>query len=344
LPARSEAGADQPEHEETILPFLFSRRALGAASLAVGLTGTHRPAAAADYPTRPIRLVVPYVPGGVTDNMARLLAVKLSARLGQQVVIENRAGAGGMIGTENVIRSPADGYSLLLATVTLTVYPSFNKNFTYDIHRDLAPISILSSAPYVILVGPRSPYRTLADLIRDVHANPGRLNFGSPGVGTSTHLAFEAFLSAADAKMVHVPYGGSAAVQTALLSDDVQVMFDTYTGVAGPVETGQLRALAITAKERAAFNSSIPTMTEAGLPGFTADTWFGILAPGGTPAAVTERLQQEIATVLKDPQVAESYAKQGAVVGNTPAQFAEVLVADRQRWAKVIADARIERQ
>lgn len=322
----------------------ITRRGALASCLSAAALAATRPASAAEFPTRPLRLVVPYVPGGVTDNMARLIASKLTPRLGQSVVIENRAGAGGIIGTENVIRSAPDGYSLLFATVTLTVYPSFNKQFTSDIHRDLTPITIVSSAPYVLLVKQDSPFRTLADLLAYAKANPGKLNFGSPGVGTSTHLAFEAFLVAAGAKMVHIPYGGSAAVQTALMSNDVQVMFDTYIGVAGAIEGGQARPLAVTSRERAAFNPEIPTMDEAGLKGFTADTWFGILAPARVPEAIVSRLYTEIAEVLKDPQVIENFTKQGAVVASTPAAFKETLVTDERRWAKVIADAGITPQ
>jgi tripartite-type tricarboxylate transporter receptor subunit TctC len=322
---------------------LSRRLALAGGISALAYGGGH-PARAAEFPTRPIRLVVPYVPGGVTDNMARLIASKLTPRLGQSVVIENRAGAGGIIGTDNVLRSPPDGYSLLFATVTLTVYPSFNKQFTANIHRDLAPITIVSSAPYVLLVSQSSSFKSLAELLAFAKAHPGELNFGSPGVGTSTHLAFEAFLVAAGLKMVHVPYAGSAAVQTAVLSNDVQVMLDTYIGVAGAIEAGQLRPLAVTSAERAQFNPDIPTMDEAGLKGFAVDTWFGILAPARTPAAIIGRLHEEISAVLKDPQVVENFTKQGSVVGNTPDAFAATMVADERRWAKVISDVGITPQ
>ena len=321
----------------------ISRRLMAGAGLAGGLSALIRPAAAA-FPDRPLRIVVPYVPGGVTDNMARLIAQKLTPRLGQSVVIENRAGAGGVIGTEAVIRAAPDGYSLLFATVTLTVYPSFNRNFAHDIHHALAPVTLVSSAPYVLLVGQSSPFRTLGELVAFARANPGKLNFGSPGIGTSTHLAFEAFLVAAGAKMTHVPYGGSAAVQTALLSGDVQAMFDTYIGVAGAVEAGQLRPLAVSSQERAAFNPAIPTFAEAGLPGFAADTWFAILAPGGTPRPVIDRLRAEVAAVLQDTQVVENFTKQGSIVGSTPEGLAEVMVADQRRWAQVITQAGITPQ
>lgn len=320
-----------------------SRRALAGASLAGALFALSRPVAAA-FPDRPLRIVVPYVPGGVTDNMARLIAARLSPRLGQLVTIENRAGAGGIIGTEAVIRATPDGHTLIFATVTLTVYPSFNRSFTHDIHRALAPVTLVSSAPYVLLVGQSSPFRTLDDLVAFARANPGRLNFGSPGIGTSTHLAFEAFLVAVEARMTHVPYGGSAAVQTALLSGDVQAMFDTYIGVAGAVEAGQLRPLAVSSPERATFNPAIPTFAEAGLRDFSADTWFAILAPGGTPRPVVDRLQAEIAAVLQDPQIVESFAKQGRIVGSTPERLAETMVADQRRWAQVIAQAGITPQ
>jgi tripartite-type tricarboxylate transporter receptor subunit TctC len=320
----------------------ISRRALTALPLA--LLARPAAAAAASYPDRPIRAVVPYGAGGITDQMMRLLGQKLTPRLGQPVVVENRAGAGGMIGTENIIRSEPDGYSLLFATVTLTVYPSFNRNFTYDIHRALAPVSIVASAPYVIMVAGNAPYRSLQELMEAARRKPEALNFGSPGVGTSTHLAFEAFLAAAGLKMTHIPYGGSAAAQTALLSNDIQVMIDTYGGLAGAVESGQGRALAITAATRGGFNPAIPTVAEAGLPGFTADTWFGLLAPSRTPGAVIERLHVEIVEVLKDPVVIANFSKQGTVVGSSPAQFAETLVLEQRRWAKVIADAGITPQ
>lgn len=325
------------------MPPIISRRTLLASSLAAGLWPSRQSAAAA-WPERSLRLVVPYSPGGVTDNMARLLASKLASRLNQSVVVENRAGAGGIIGTENIIRAQPDGYSLLFTTVTLSVYPSFNSNFSYDIHTALQPISTVASAPYVIMVAGRSRFHDLKGLIDHARQHPGRLNFGSPGVGTSTHLAFEAFLSAAGLKMTHVPYAGSAAVQTALLADDVQVMIDTYIGLAGTVESGQGRALAVTSPQRANFNLEIPTVAEAGGPDFGAETWFGLLAPAGTSAAIVERLWRETTSVLQDPAVVENFGRQGSVVGNTPAEFAVTLAAEQMRWAKVIADAGIEKQ
>lgn len=326
------------------MPLTLSRRDLLAPCLGAALLSSIRPAAAAEWPDRPIRAVVPYGPGGVTDNMMRLLASKLTQRLGQSVVVENRVGAGGIIGTENIIRSQPDGYSLLFATATLSVYPSFNRNFTYDIHKVFQPISIVASAPYVIMVSGNSPFRTLQDLIENARANPNKLNFGSPGVGTTTHLAFEAFLSAAGIKMTHVPYSGSAAVLTALMSSDIQVMLDTYSGLAGTVEAGQGRALAVTSAQRAAFKSDIPTVDEAGVPGFAVDTWFGLLAPARTPAAIVEKLVRELGAVLKDPVIVENFSRQGAVVGGTPDDFAKTLVTEQNRWAKVIADAGIEPQ
>jgi tripartite-type tricarboxylate transporter receptor subunit TctC len=322
------------------------RRQFCTMMIAGGALAGLNPIAAAQsgYPDRPVKIVVPYVPGGVTDTMARLLAQKLTERLKQSVIVENRPGAGGVIGTENVIRAAPDGLSLLFATATLTVYPSFEKNFTYDIEKDLKPVTIVSSAPYVILVGKDSPFRSLKDLIDYAKANPDKLNFGSPGYGTSTHLAFEAFLAAAGVKAVHIPYKGSAAVLPALTSNEVQAMMDTYIGVAGAVEAGHVRALAITADERASFAPAIPTTAEAGLPGFTVDTWFAVLAPGKTPDAIVEKLNHEIGAVLKDPQVAASFSNQGKVIGNSPAEFARTIGQDRAKWARTIAAAGIKPQ
>ncbi|CAH1690439.1 conserved hypothetical protein [Hyphomicrobiales bacterium] len=314
----------------------------GLAIIGLGLVSAA--VAAADYPKRAIRLVVPYVPGGVTDSMARLLAQKLSERVGQPVVVENKPGAGGVIGAENVIGAAPDGHSLLFGTVTLTVYPSYEKNFTYDIHKDLAPITITSNAPYVISVSKDSPFKTLDDLIQYAKANPNKLNFGSPGVGTSTHLAFEYFLKAADIKMVHVPYKGSAATLPALMSGEVQANMDTYIGIAGAVESGQIRPLAITSKERAAFNPSIPTADEAGLKNFTVDTWFGVFAPGKTPSDIVAKLNTELVEVLKDPQVVKNFTSQGSIIANSSEAFAQVLVDDEKKWAKVIEDAGLKTQ
>ena len=296
------------------------------------------------YPDRVVKIVVPYVPGGVTDTMARQLAQKLTERLGQPVIIENKPGAGGIIGTEAVINAAPDGHSLLFATATLTVYPSFEKNFTHNIETDLKPITIVSSAPYVIVVAKDSPFRTLKDLIDHGRANPGKLFFGSPGHGTSTHLAFEAFLAAAGIKAVHVPYKGSAAVLPAVMSNDVQAMMDTYIGVAGAISAGTVRALAVTAAERAAFAPSVPTMAEAGLPGFTADTWFALLAPGKTPDDIVAKLNREIGESLKTPQIAASFSNQGKVIGNSPADFARTIREDRAKWARTIKDAGIAPQ
>lgn len=296
------------------------------------------------YPDRPIKIVVPYVPGGVTDTMARQLGQKLSERLNQPVIIENKAGAGGVIGTEAVINAAPDGHTLLFATATLTVYPSFEKNFTHDIETALKPITILSSAPYVIVVPRDAPFRTLKDLIDHARANPGKLFFGSPGHGTSTHLAFEAFLAAAGIKAVHVPYKGSAAALVAAMSNEVQAMMDTYIGVASAISSGGVRALAVTADERAAFAPTVPTMAEAGMPGFTVDTWFALLAPGRTPDDIVARLNREIVEILKTPQIAASFSNQGRIIGNSPAEFARTIREDRAKWARTIEAAGITSQ
>lgn len=325
------------EFEETDLP-----RELHAAVLCAALLGGAAAATAQNYPTRPVRLVVPSSPGGGTDITARILAPKLSDALGQQVVVENRPGAGTMIGGEVVARAAPDGHTLLMGISTLAINPAMYKKVPYDAIKDFAPISQAVSLPNILVTHPSLPVKTVKELIAFAKARPGQINFGSAGVGTNPHLSMELFVSMAGLKMIHVPYKGSAPGVVDLVAGHVTVMAPNILTALPHVKNGRLRGLGVTSAKRAAGVPNIPTIAEAGVPGYEAVQWYGVLAPTGTPRGIVARLHDEIARILHSPEARERLSADGAEpVGSTPEEFSAFIRAETEKWAKVVKDAGI---
>lgn len=318
---------------------LTASTALGAALSTVLLPRT---AAAQAFPARPLTLIVPFAPGGGSDNVARLIATKLGERTGKTVVVDNKPGGGTNIGHELAARAPADGHTLLLGQFTLSVNPHLYAGLRYQPERDFIPVVHLADAPTVLVVPAASPVKDVAGLIAAAKAQPGKLNYGSGGAGTSVHLAGEWFSALTRADIVHIPYKGSAPAMTDLMGARLDMMFDTATSALPQVKGGKLRAVAVAGPARLKDLSGVPTFTEQGLAGFEVPAWYGVLAPAGTPAAAVQWLNTEINAVLKDPQVVARLEAMGAVVvGGPAAPFGDFMKAQSARWAKVIKDARI---
>jgi tripartite-type tricarboxylate transporter receptor subunit TctC len=301
-------------------------------------------AIAADvYPSKPVRIVVPFPPGGPADVLARTVGDKLQATLGQPVVVDNRPGAGGNIGMELVAKAAPDGHTLALAPAgNLTVNPSLYRNVPYDVARDFAPVTVIAAVPNVLVINAQVPAKDLAELIAYAKANPGKLNFASPGAGSGAHLAGELLKSSAGIEMVHVPFNGIAPAVTAVVAGDVQVMFAGTSSAMPHVASGKLRALGVASPKRIASAPALPTLDESGLPGFDVTSWYSIVAPAGTPAAVIERLQREIAKALETPDVKTKLAGLGAEpVANTPSDFAGMIRVESAKWGKIVKDANI---
>jgi tripartite-type tricarboxylate transporter receptor subunit TctC len=309
----------------------------GLAGLAV-LTMTFAAAQAQSWPSQNIRLVVPFPPGGSTDVLARKLAEGLRERLGQTVIVENRPGAGGTIGSEFVAKSAPDGYTLLMGvTGSHGVAPSLYPNLGYQPLRDFAPISLLVSAPLVLVVNPEVPAKTLKDFIALAKTQPDTLTYGTPGNGTSMHLTGVTFDLQAGTKLVHVPYKGSAGALTDLLSGQIKTMFGDLLVVLPQIRAGKINALAVTSKTRNPLLPDVPTMAEAGLPGFEVLSWQGLFAPAGTPPAVVERLGKEVRAVMESKDVKEFFAAQGFLVGaSTPAEFTGFVGSEVKRWSEIV--------
>jgi len=293
------------------------------------------------YPTKPIRIVVPFPAGGTTDVLARAAAQKLTESLGQPVVVDNRPGAGGNIGAELVAKSAPDGYTLLMGTVgTHAINPSLYPKMPYDHVRDFAPIILVAGVPNVLVVNPSLPVNSVQELIAYAKANPGKLNFASSGNGTSIHLSAELFKTMAGVQMTHVPYKGSAPALQDLVGGQVQLMFDNLPSSLALIKAGKLKALAVTSKTRAPALPEVPTMAESGLPGFEASSWFGLLGPAGTPQPAITKVNAEIAKWLATPEAKEKLIAQGAnVAGGTPEDFARHIAAETAKWQKVVKDS-----
>ena len=295
-------------------------------------------APAQTYPTKPIRLVVPFPAGGTTDILAREVGQTLSASLGQPVVIDNRPGAAGNIGSELVAKSAPDGYTLLMGTVgTHAINPSLYARLPYDHVADFAPVILVARVPNVLEVTPSLPVYSVADLIKLAKQSPGRINFASSGSGTSIHLSGELFKTMAGVDMTHVPYKGSAPALTDLIGGQVQVMFDNLPSSLPQIKAGKLRAIAVTSTQRAPALPDVPTIAESGLPGFEATSWFGVVAPAGTPPAIVARLNADVNQWLQTPDAKEKLLAQGAAAaGGSPEQFAAYIRAETEKWAKVV--------
>ncbi|NKE43865.1 tripartite tricarboxylate transporter substrate binding protein [Roseomonas frigidaquae] len=318
-------------------------RLVGMATAMLGAPALVRSAGAqAAWPDRPIRIVVPYPPGGSTDPVARLLAAELQTRLGQPVVVENRAGAAGSIGTESVTRAAPDGSTFLFHTSVLATEPSFKQNLPYNVLTDLVPVSLLVTGPYLLVVNPTLPARDVGELIAYARANPGKVNFGSAGTGSSGHLIGELFALQARTQMVHVPYRGGGPSVTALMQNDIQFIFDTIPGSRGLVEDGKLRALAVTSAERAPLLPQVPTIGESGLPDFANEFWLGLMAPARLPAPIQARMAEAVRGALAEPGLRDRLLALGMVPrGLGPEEFGATLRRDIAAWRDVIQRANI---
>ena len=295
------------------------------------------PVLAQAWPSRPVKLVVPYPPGGPTDIVARVVAERLSAQTGQTFIVDNRAGAGGNLGAELVAKAPPDGYTLLVATTAHAINKSLFKNLHYDVQRDFSPVSLLTQGPLVLVVNPDFPAKTVGELIALARARPKSVSFASSGNGQSTHLAAELFASMAGAPMTHVPYKGSAPALNDLIAGQVPVMFDTMLSAMPHVKSGRLRALAVTGAQRSPAAPELPTLAESGLPGYQAYAWNGLLAPAGTPPAVISRLSEELKTALSQSAVQEKFSAQGfAATWTAPAQTAAFVQSEVEKWAVTV--------
>ena len=319
-------------------PNLVPRSLLHVGLAALALLALVAPARA-DFPDKPIKIVVPYPPGGTTDLLARAIAPRLSERLKQPVVVENRAGAGGVIGAQAVMRSPADGYTILFATVASHgILPVLQKPAPYDAVKDFAPITLVAITPNVLLANPALPVKNVAEVLALAKAKPGTLNFGSTSQGGSPHMSGELLKTMAQIDIQHVPYKGGGPMLIDLIGGQIQLGFDNLPSAMAHVRSGKVRALAVTTAKRWPGAPEIPTLAESGVPGYEASAWFGLLAPAATPKPVVELLHTHVAAILRMPEVEKQFFEQGAQPsGNTPDEFAKMIASELQKWAKVVA-------
>ncbi|WP_409363146.1 tripartite tricarboxylate transporter substrate binding protein [Bradyrhizobium liaoningense] len=325
------------------------RRWLGLAIVACAVlpvvAGLGVAPARAEYPEKIVKIVVPFAAGGGTDIIARTTAQEIQADLGKSVIIENKPGAGTIIGTQTVATSEPDGYSLLMATFAHAVNPSLYNKLPFDPHKDFAAVSLIARSFNIVVVNPASKINSISDLIAEAKANPGKLNFGTFGTGTSAHLAGELFNSLAKVKMTAVPYKGAAPAISDLLGGQIDVMFTTVASAASLVAAGQLRALAVTSAERSAAFPQLPTVAEAGVPGYAAESWYGLYAPVKTPAAVIARLNQALAKAVQSGAFKQLEANEGLImVGSAPEELDRYVRQEEERWRKLVKDANIEVQ
>ena len=320
------------------------RFALGSIASAVvlgaGLLGGTSALAQA-YPTKPVTIIVPFAAGGTTDILARIIGQALTAELGQSVVVDNRAGAGGNIGGQAAAKATPDGHTLFMGTVgTHAINASLYKKMPFDPVKDFAPLTRVANVPNLLVANPAQPYKSVKDLIAYAKANPGKVNFGSSGNGSSIHLSGELFKSLAKVDMQHVPYKGSAPAVTDLLGNQIGIMFDNMPSAIQHVRSGKLVPLAVTTAKRSAELPNVPTIAEAGVPGYEATSWFGMFAPAGTPAPVLAKLNAAIVKVLAQPDVKKKINEQGAeVYSETPEQFAAFIQAESVKWGKVVKES-----
>jgi tripartite-type tricarboxylate transporter receptor subunit TctC len=295
------------------------------------------------WPGRPVRIVVPQTPGASTDLTARLIAQRLTSILGQPVIVENRPGAGSIVGTELVAKATPDGHTLLVVASSITLNPIIHKNLPFDPQRDLTPITQLSSFPNMLVVNPTLPVKSVQDLIALAKAKPGALNYGSAGTATGTHLSAELFKYMTGTDMVHVPYKGGGAAMPALIGGQVQLMFSTTVTALPHVRAGRLRAIAVTSGQRWPSLPEIPTIAESGVPGYDHTPWNGFLAPAKTPRNIISRLNEETAKILHLPETRSLFTSEGAEpVGNKPEDFAAIIKSETAKWTKVVKAAGIQ--
>lgn len=331
-----------PNHPEENLMKLF----LHTLAVAVAMTLSLNVFAAAPYPTKPIRIIVAYTPAGTTDILARLVGQKLSESWSQPVIVDNRAGAAGNIGTEVAAKATPDGYTLIMGTAgTHGINVSLYRKLNWHPVKDFAPVSLVAMVPNIMVVNNALPFRNVKDLIAYAKANPGKLSYGSPGNGSTAHLSMELFKSMTGTNLVHIPYKGSAGVLADVMGGQIAVTIDNMPVYLPHVKSGKIRALAVSPAKRSTAAPDIPTIAESGVPGYDSVAWFGLLAPAGTPKDIVSKLSVEIAHILKLPDVNKRISELGAEpVGSTPEEFAALIKSEIAKWAKVIKDANVELQ
>ena len=296
-----------------------------------------------DYPTRPLRVLVPYAAGGSTDVLARMVGQKLTEALGQSVVVDNRPGAGTLLASEIVARAAPDGYTLLMATPPLPVAPALFDKLPFDVERDFAAVTNIAATSNVLVVHPSMPVQTVKELVALAKSAPGKYTFGSSGIGGASHLATELFRSMAGIQLVHVPYKGGSLAVNDLLGGRLQLMFANLTTVQPHIKSGRVRALAIGTARRSLIVPELPTVAEAGVPGYEANNWNGVVAPAGTPRAAIERLQREIRVIVNGPDLRDKLlAAAFEPIADTPAEFARYLASERIKWGRVVKEAGIK--
>ena len=303
------------------------------------------PATAQNYPTRPIRLVVPFAPGGGTDITARIVAEGLTHVLGKPVIADNRPGAGSLVGTEIGAKAAPDGYTLLLVNISMAFNPALYRKLPYDTLHDFVPISLVADQPNILVTHPSLPARSFSEFVALARSQPGKLTYGSGGIGSGTHLATELLIMTLKIELVHVPYKGVGPVLTALLGNEISASLSTFASALPHVKSGRLRAFGVTSAKRASTLPEVPTIAEAGVPGYEYSTWYGLLAPAGTPRAIVEKLNQATVGVLNSPKTREQYVSQGLTpTPSTPAEFSAYLRSETEKWTKVIKAANIPPQ
>jgi len=323
-----------------------------AAAMILAVTGLGAPAQAADapYPTRVVKLVVPFPPGSTADAVARVLAERFTARLGQPVIVESKAGAAGSIAADAVARAPADGHTLLLTTSSpLVLNPSLYRKLSYNVDRDFVPVGMIGFLPTILVASPGVPAANVAELVAYLRKNPGKVSYGSSGAGSFAHVTMEVFKNAVGVDVVHVPYRGNAQADNDLLAGHISLMFTSLSTSAPLVASGKLKALAITSPARSPFAQTVPALAELGIAGlgdFDVTYWVGVLAPAGTPPAVVKRLNDEINSLLQAAEFREQLAKQKIDASRpmSPHEISRLIAAEKTRWAKVLRDAHIEPQ
>jgi tripartite-type tricarboxylate transporter receptor subunit TctC len=317
----------------------ISRRAVIASSLLPFAAAAQAP----EWPSRPVRFIVPYPPGGPTDIMGRIVAQAVQGPLGQPFVVENRAGANGLIGSEQAARAAPDGGTFLVNASAHVIVPHLTPNMPIDVLADFAPVTNIAAVPLWLVVNPALPVRSVADFIAYARANPGRISYASSSSGGATHLAGELFKQLTGTDMVHVPYRGSGPAVQDLIAGNVQAMFDSVPSSAASTRDGRLRALAVTTRHRIAAFPDLPTIAEAGVPGYEISTWYGIWAPARTPLAIINRLQQAVAAAARNPETRARFDALGAEpVADSPEDYARFVRAEFDRWGKLVRDARIK--
>ena len=309
---------------------------------AAGLAACVSTALAQVYPDRPLRLIVPYAPGGGTDLTSRLIGRQLTTSINQQVIVDNRAGGASNVGCEIAARSAPDGYTLLMAGISFSINVSIFPKLSYDPLKDFDPVSLVATVPLIVVVHPSVPATSIRELIALAKAKPGTLNYGSGGTGTANHIAGELFKFMTATDIVHVPYKGGGPALADIVGGQIQLLFNTMTSTVGFMNTGKLRALAVTGKERSPAVPNLPTVIEAGIPGYDVGAWFGIVVPRGTPRARVNVLNSEIVRITRLPEAREQFAAQGAeAIGSTPEAFGKHLRVEIDKWAKVAKAAKL---